>query len=37
MSRWDSWSSSAPLWGTGIALVVLGVALILAGRKVTRG
>lgn len=35
-NRWRSWKSAAPLWGTGVILIVLGVALVAAGRKAAR-
>jgi hypothetical protein len=36
MSRWNSWGATAPLWGTGIILVLVGVALIYAAAKQVR-
>lgn len=35
-NRWYSWGATAPLWGTGAILIVLGVALILAARGQVR-
>lgn len=33
MSRWNSWGATAPLWGTGLVLVLVGLALIVAARR----
>jgi hypothetical protein len=36
MSRWNSWGATAPLWGTGVVLVVIGLVLIVAARREVR-
>lgn len=36
--RWHSWGATAPLWGTGLLLAILGFALMFAAvRQVHRG
>lgn len=34
--RWKSWGATAPLWVTGLILIVLGVALVAAARRQVR-
>jgi len=34
--RWNSWGATAPLWGTGLVLVLLGLALIASARQQVR-
>lgn len=36
MSRWNSWGATAPLWGTGLVLIVLGLVLVVFARKQVR-
>lgn len=36
MSRWHSWGATAPLWGTGIILMILGFMLVVAARRSVR-
>lgn len=35
-SRWNSVGAAAPLWGTGVVLVLIGLALIGAGVRSVR-
>lgn len=35
-NRWYSWGATAPLWGTGVILIALGVALIVMARRQVR-
>jgi len=38
MNRWHSWGATSPLWGTGLLLAAVGVALIVIGiGQVRRG
>jgi len=38
MNRWHSWGATAPLWGSGLILIALGAALVIAARgQVRRG
>lgn len=34
--RWNNAAATAPLWGTGALLVLVGLALIVAARKAMR-
>ena len=36
MNRWNSMGATAPLWGTGLVLVLVGAVLILVARKEMR-
>lgn len=35
-NRWNSWGATAPLWGTGLVLIVMGLALCVAARRQVR-
>jgi len=34
--RWNSWGATAPLWGAGLVLVLVGLVLIAAARREMR-